>query len=576
METQAKILDVLDKRYPQHPLDTLKVGDLTGCICPQRPLFEQILDTNTPHAVEAMAYASCKHTIYAAAKRQMKAAPTPTPEVSQEFVNHTIKIIEEELGEKLNNFAYSYEQWYNHLNTPKQKMMNKVALYYQDRTQLTANEIRRIEQDEYEGICKVEIQSTDGKPRMVCSIPVRHKFVMGPVAWALEELFSDNFNGYCGGKNLDEMAHKINTYADRGFTKVVQGDGSAFDNTQDVTLKEVDRYIYRRVIHSIYHVPRPEFLSISQELYKTMSVKYAQNKKTKTLFRYKILGSVFSGDCDTTLANTIRMAAYNRFVNDKAGLIYGVDYVTFSKGDDFTVMYKPYITDEFISKAYYTYFLPANSDPTKPDTRVYGLGQVLKMLDIGGLDSIKFCSLRAWFKDDQHIILTRDPKKFYNLAKYSRKTKSHHMDYQVVYLLDQAMALKQSYEGISIFDTMADIYTQRAQYLINTYKISQKQIDKIRRRAEKTGSVNIIKTQLQAYYTDQAMKASLQTIGHRRTSYKIQEDYWTTMQRIEKIRLEKLTPVELININQQIEAEFSSEELKSLMGYKNKNYGKEQ
>lgn len=576
METQAKILEVLEKRYPQHPLDFLKVGDLTGCKCPERPLFEKILDPLTPQATEAMAYASCKHTIYAAAKRQMKAAPTPNPEVSQDFIQHTIHLIEDELGEKLNNFGYSYEQWYNHLSTPKQKIMDKVALYYQDRSQLSATEVKKIEQDDYEGICKVEIQGIDGKPRMVCSIPIRHKFVMGPVAWALEEVFADSFNGYCGGQNLDEMAKKINKYADKGFTKVVQGDGSAFDNTQDVTLKEVDRYIYRRVLHSITHVSKTEFLNISQEMYKTMSVKYAQNKKCKTLFRYKILGSVFSGDCDTTLANTIRMASYNRYVNDKAGLKYGVDYITFSKGDDFTVMYKPYITDEFITKAYYRYFLPSNPDPSKPDTRIYGLGQVLKMLDIGGLDSIKFCSLRAWYKDDQHIILTRDPKKFYTLAKYSRKTKAQRIDYQVVYLLDQATALRQSYAGLSIFDTMADIYIERAQYLMAKYKITQREIDRIKRKAERAGSIDIIKAQLHKYYTDRAMEASLQTVKHRHTTYKIHEDYWTTMQKMEKIRTENLTPVEIERINEQIEAEFKSEELKTLMGSKKYYYGKKQ
>lgn len=565
----------LQKQYTQHPFDTYKVENITGCHCSTRDLYEKILDVETPSQGEVIAYNSCKHTIYAAAKRQMKAAPTPHPEVALDFIKHTIDIIEREVGEQLNNFGYSYQQWYAHLTRAKQIDMDIVAAYYTHQEKLTKAQIQMVQDEVYEGICKVEIQEPNGKPRMVCSIPKKFKFAMGPVTWKLEEIFAEYFKGYCGGKNLDEMADMINKYADLGFTKVVEGDGSAFDNTQDVTLKEIDRYLYRRILHSIHHIPKQEFIKISQKLYKTMVLKYRKEKKIKTLFQYSVLGTVFSGDCDTTLANTIRMAAYNRYVNDKAGWKYGVDYVAFSKGDDFTVMYKPYIDDESIHQAYAQYFLPSNPNPEESDSRVYGLGQVLKMLDIGQLNSIKFCSLRAWYKDNEgHIVLTRDPAKFYKLGKYARKSKTLSNVAFIAYLEQQAIALEASYKGIKLFDTMALAYRHRAQQIRQVTKLDSAKEQVIRKLIE-VYSLH----QLNAEDSRQGESPFMPEedekyrywydVKYKKIYFKIIEDYWTTQQLIERRRVQKLTQQELQLINEQIEAEFSTEELKTLMGLKN-------
>jgi len=509
-----------------------------------------------------MAYNSCKHTIYGAAKRQMKAAPTPEPKIADEFLEYSKLIIENEVGEELDHFGYSYQSWYNHLDNKKQKDMDLVSQYITDPINLTREQIRRIEQRNYEGICKVELQSTDGKPRMVCSIPLFTKFVMGPVTWHLEEIFQEKFKGYCGGKNLTQMAEKINHYLDQGFTKIVEGDGSAFDNTQDITLKRVDHYIYDKIEHAVYHIDKPTFHHISHKIYKTMDVCSTINGKKHKLFTYDILGSVFSGDCDTTLCNTIRMALYNRFVNDKAGLVFGKDYVCFSKGDDFTVMYKPYITNEFINNAYYRYFLKANKDVSKPDTRVYGLGQVLKMLDFGDASTIKFCSLRAWYlPGDEHIILTRNPEKFFNLGKYSRKTKIYNNKKFAEYCIQQAIALEESYSGLKIFDTMAYAFRNKAKILLqnNTDKYN-KMCSKIKTNGEcKRAYSEFMNKETQIYQL-------LNNIKYRKTQYKIQGQYWEFMKTIEKIRTDKLNKLELEYINKQIEAEFSSEELKTVLG----------
>jgi len=559
------------KYYKRNTFDLVKVADIE-CQCPDKYLYEQVFGSPVDQPKEVMAYNSCMHTIYAAAKRQMKMAPTPEPAVADDFIEYAINIIEKEVGTYLTHFGYSYDQWYQHLTRTKQKDMDMVRTYlYGDRTLLTPQQISQIKRTNYEGICKVELQETDGKPRMVCAIPMLTKYAMGPITWALEEIFAKHFQGYCGNKNLTEMADYINNLLTLGFTKVVEGDGSAFDNTQDITLKRVDHYIYKRIVDKVFHIDRKLFLELATNIYKIMDV-VTYDSKTKTkkqLFSYMILGTVFSGDCDTTLCNTIRMALYNRYVNDKAGLVYGKDYVAFSKGDDFTVLYKPYVDNTFIEKAYYKYFVKANPDPEQPDTRVYGLGQVLKMLDFGGPASIKFCSLRAWLKPNGTIILTRDPKKFYNLSKYSRKIKTLDNYAAGQYLLDQAISLMISYPELNIFKTMAQCYEQKAQeYIANIPdSLKNKLIYKYNKHKYQIETDSrLSKPEIVNIDEDNQYNVHIYNICKREHFYKIQGDYWTTMQKIEKLRTDRLTENEALYVNQQIDAEFSSEELKSVLG----------
>lgn len=561
-----------------HYLDAVRVADLS-CPCDSKLLYERVLAPAEPNT-DAMAYKTCKHTIYAAAKRQMKAAPTPDPAVADDFLRYAQRVIDAEVGEDLTHFGYSYQQWYAHLNAPKQRDMDMVSHFLRrdvESLTYTKQQIDELTTDIYDGICKVEIQALNGKPRMVCAIPKQTKFVMGPVTWRLEEIFQDRFRGYCGGKNLDDMADMVNKYLDQGFTQVVEGDGSAFDNTQDITLKRVDHYIYRRVKHAIHHVDPELFERIATAPYKRMRLRYPNHAthKLETLLQYRILGSVFSGDTDTTLGNTIRMALYNRYVNDKAGLVFGRDYVCFAKGDDFTVMYKPYVTPSFIRSAYYKYFLPAHPDPSKPDTRVFGLGQVLKMLDFGDASILKFCSLRAWFVDAEHIVLTRDPAKFMGLSQYSRKTKTMNPAQRAQYCLDQADAIRQCYSGLHYFEAMAEAYEAAAARIAQQNGITRRQLDNVRRRTALRAAKHdrVQRKQATKLASDEGeIDRLLYAIKYRHTVYNMANaTYWEMMQLIERKRTKPLTETQLALVNQQIDAEFSVEELRSRLGPKNKN-----
>jgi hypothetical protein len=549
-------------------IDNIKVEDVP---CPKsigphehgskKILFEKILDIHGTDTT-AMGWGNCHHTIFAAAKRQLRSAPMPSKEMAQDFLQFSKRFINKYVGEDLKHFGYSYADWFNHLPKRKQDNMIRIqqALNQIHNSDMTTRELLELFAMHYQAICKVEIQELDGKPRMVCSIPDLIKYVMGPVTWHLEELMAKKFPGYCGGKNLTEMEDEINELIDKGFDKVVEGDGSAFDNTQDISLKQVDHYIYEQVESSVYHVPNWIFRMVSHLYYKIMDVNILEGRRVRTIMTYHVLGTVFSGDCDTTLANTLRMALYNHYTCYKAGLRLEQDYYLFSKGDDFSVLFRSKIPDTLIRQAYDNTFLtkykPTMEKPT--DTRSEKLGQICKFLEIGRPDSFKFCSLRSWYKDIYgHITLTRNPQKLFTLAQYSRKTKTMSLQQRYNYLLDQAQALDTTYKGITIFDTMSALYKQHAEQLKN-YTTQP-----IKRRIIKGDQRINILTNIPGY--EDVNLEQFYHIKHREKQIKIGDDYWETMKYIENQTTRLLSEQEAKIVNAQIEAEFSSNELHALL-----------
>lgn len=520
-------------------------------------------------------YRTCKRTIFAAAKRQIKSAPTPNPTVVKQFVEFGKRKIDECLGTYLDDFGYSYNQWYNHLNSSKQKNMDRVVQWlaeYPDFDEIinpSNNYPRKMIKEffkkfHYEGICKKELQGPDGKPRMVCSIPDIVKYVMGPICWKLEEIFTEHLPCYCGGMNLTEMEDKINNYIDQGFELVAEGDGSAFDNTQDVMLKELDRYVYSKVADKVYHVPKSLFLYCAMQYYKIMDIIHVDPlaKKRKTLMTYAVLGTVFSGDCDTTLMNTMRMGLYNWFTNEQAGLKFHHDFICFSKGDDFTVMYHSAYDNTWgrtcIEQAYKKYWLSKfKPKPNEPeyDNRNYGLGQILKFIEFGEPNNIKFCSLRAWYKspNSNHIYLTRNPEKFYTLGMFSRKLRGKNRKDAIAYLRDQAVALEASYHGIDFFTMIQHKYNQAARQMaentnINWLNTTPRQADK-----RKTLSLEVDAFDNEQYFYNKTPRHRLEKIAENSA-------YWESVKKDMMKHEGHLTQEELQYINQQINLEFDPHE----------------
>jgi hypothetical protein len=530
--------------------DSIDCKDIT-CTCDNKDRYLQLFNSNVSDK-DSILYNNCKRTIFAAAKRQIKSAPTPSLEVLNDFINWSKQTIDNLIGDDLSNFGYSFNQWINHLTKSKQDRMFKIKEFIEGNDPLLEHYIDLQHTDpkmfHYEAICKVEVQSIDGKPRMVCAIPDLIKYIMGPVCWKLEELFSQKIPTYCGGQNLTQMQDKINHYIDDGFCIVAEGDGSAFDNTQDVLLKSLDRYIYNKILDKIYHVPKELFQYVSQSLYKTMDVILNVDKHRKTLMTYSVLGTVFSGDCDTTLMNTLRMGFYNWYTNYKMGLKLNEDFVCFSKGDDFTVMYKNYISINEISKGYKRYWL--GKPESDFDDRNYGLGQILKFIEFGYPNSIKFCSLRAWYtsNNSMHIYLTRNPDKFMTLAKYSRKALHLSAERLSEYYNDQAIALLSSYKGIKYFEDMAHLYQKYAHIIRNERGLVRLfNNSKLNRKGDKRQTLFIEAQDLFDGYNYQPRDTFVKIIGN----------YWDTMKYIETKQETILSGEELSLVNFQINTEYA-------------------
>lgn len=577
IQNNSKITHSL-KQY-LHTINNIKVNDIHDKQ-PEKVGFIKTLGTKIlDESKTVMMYGKNKQTLFAAAKRQMKTAPNPKAAIAKSFLQYATTRIEREIGSHLDNFSYDLTQWYNHLSGAKQKQMDPIMTYYTnpDLFYLTYSddEIKHILTTHYEAIVKAELQPEDGKPRMVCSIPQRIKYAMGPICWQLEEICARHLNGYCGGMNLTEMADKINSYAAQGFTKVVEGDGSAFDNSQDVSLKALDRYIYNRIKNKVYHIPQQEFETIANLHYKTMDVKYHENGKPRTYMSYKVLGTVFSGDSDTTLANTIRMAMYNIYVNEMEGLKYGDDFIVFSKGDDFSVLYKQRISDNTIRAIYEKYFLQKPEGSFKIyDNRQYGIGQICKFLEIGDLSSFKFCSLRSWYVDDtyERITLTRDPKKLFGISQYSIKPKTYSKYKLMQYHIQQAVAYQASYKNIEIFDIMARAHLKEAEHIYNLFHDDPQFKVKADRTFAKLLQAKKRKTEIDfgfGTYYNLRLKELMEIKGRETQEDLIYAQYWENMQSKYNVRTEINTAKEYEFINQQINAEFDTEELKSLVGVTN-------
>lgn len=556
-----ELITLSGENYDQ--FDNIDCKDV-HCTCVDKPRYEQILPGYNSQP-DSILYNACKRTIFAAAKRQMKSAPVPDAAVALHFVQWAKQKVDELIGDKLNNFGYSFNQWYNHLTLSKQKDMDEIHNYLFGKEDGKPHYTGTIDpcMFHYEGICKVEIQALDGKPRMVCSIPPLMKYVMGPICWKLEEIFQDNIPSYCGGMNLNELETKINHYIDLGFTTVAEGDGSAFDNTQDVFLKELDRYVYRRILPQVHHVPQELFDYCANQYYKVMDIMIVHNKQKKCLMRYAILGTVFSGDCDTTCMNTLRMGFYNWYVNEMNGFRFAQQFICFAKGDDFTIMYHYTVDRKQAEAGYWKYFLakfkPPN--PNDPDERQFGLGQILKFIEFGGPEIIKFCSLRAYIVDEvtQHIYLLRDPKKFLHLSKYSRKTLHYTESLRICYLLQQAEALRTMYPGIEYMEAMSHLYEATARLICTHNNSWSSAISKLKQVRDHRKTI--------------LLEPQLSYDGY---NYEPRHDYitlvagltwWESMQTWYHTKTTQLTPQQLHYVNSQIYQEFQYQEIQSLVGF---------
>lgn len=420
--------------------------------------LQQILPvgTNTP---EVICYNACDRTLYAAFKRQMMRVYEPDPEVAKRFQAYTRKYFDQYVEPVLRTFDYSYSQWFNKMPRSKQIAMQQAEEHlashgYPDKV-------------EYGLFCKREKQEAGGKNRAIANIEPVIKYIMGPVCWSLEDAADKYFPGYCGKKSWDDLERLFEEYYAEGYHYVLQGDGSAFDTCQHYELKEIDRLIYSYLADhgKIWHVDPQQFKVLSCAELRELNAKTFTSNGIRALGSATIRGTVFSGASDTTLMNTLRMALYNMFTLESAGLVWGEDFKLLAKGDDFIIFsrvpaWKGIEFQDLYLKTWKP--KPKHSEANFQENKGC-LGMILKFLNVGDYDTIDFCSTTCIPYDDHtKFKLARKPDRMVPLAHYARKTLRMNNGQVKQYLLDQAHALEISHGNMPFYKDYAIAYKYAA------------------------------------------------------------------------------------------------------------------
>lgn len=339
-------------------------------------------------------YANCPANLYCAFRRQFLKACTPDEAMSDKFIQYCERIISEELT-FLDDFDYCYELWYNHLTASQQKQIDTVN---------RDNLLKR----EYSVFCKRELQEIeDGKfpkNRCISGPNTEHKYVMGPIVYALEHWFKRNFKGYCSGLSWQQKEALLNNRRRRGLTMKIDGDFSAWDLTQAHKLK-ISRIIYKKISHLVKHVTEEEFMYQVDQQFTKIKMQYITKDKYVNYGFGIVDGTVFSGSMDTTFANTMQNALIQRFVMEELLQLTKDQYDLDTAGDDFQNFMEPTVSVEKVQEAYSRIASTARTGKS-------GLGLTLKFLNVGPIEGSDFCSTETFFCEecDSYKIIRKLPK----------------------------------------------------------------------------------------------------------------------------------------------------------------------
>lgn len=432
----------------RYVLATTKIEEIP-CTCrgDDEIALQQVLHvgSNTP---EVICYNSCDRTLFAAFKRQMMRVFEPDPQIAEEFQRYSENYFSKFVEPVLRTFDYSYSEWFN-----KQPRHKQDDLKRSQEIIIADGYPKNVE---YGLFCKREKQEAGGKNRAIANIEPVIKYIMGPVCWALEDVAGKFFPGYCGGKSWDDLENLFEQYYREGYHYVLQGDGSAFDTCQHYELKVIDRLIYTYLAKNklVHHVDSDQFGRIACAKLRELNAKTFSKEGVKALGSATIRGTVFSGASDTTLMNTLRMALYNMFTLERAGLKYGEDFKLLAKGDDFIVFSRtPQWQGEEFLHLYQKIWKPKpNHAKTNFRENKGALGMILKFLNVGDYDTIDFCSVTCIpYEDHTKFKLARKPNRMDPLAHFSRVALKMTQPQLKQYLLDQAYALEVSHGNMPFY-----------------------------------------------------------------------------------------------------------------------------
>ena len=271
-------------------------------------------------------YNACAKNNFSAVRRLLMKYVEPDPNTLVKFEKFVDKIIVNEISPMLEDFDYDHIKWFNHLQLSKQ---NEVITYLNHKDNIKYDVLTipdKVEQ-EYTNFVKTEKQAFSckcsleqcicekPKTRCICAPNAYLKYVMGPITLQLEAIFKKNFKGYKVPLTYGDMELELDKYEREGYNVTLQSDGKGFDNTQYQEIKDiVDKKIYRLIRDKVHHVPLDHFdQAFLQGDWRSIIIKYSEDKSLKSMGKVKVRGKTFSGSLDTTLMNTIRMSLYHRY-----------------------------------------------------------------------------------------------------------------------------------------------------------------------------------------------------------------------------------------------------------------------
>ncbi len=373
-------------------------------------------------------YENCKANLYAALRRQCTATPAPNSLFLLRFQHYYNTVIMPEIESLLVDFHYSYDVWYNHLTKQQQDSMDSLSP-----DQLTTRYVNMF--------CKSEKQLCDGaelpKNRAISAMCEEHKYVMGPVVYALEQYFK-GFKGYGGGKTWDQTGKLYDDWHTRGFTKVIQSDISGMDRSVTQEIKNIIAHpLYKLVEPFVTHVDTEAWTVHAYATHTQIRANYFVDKTMETLGVGTMYGEVFSGSSDTTFFNTLVTACFQRYVMEVELQINIDDYDLTAKGDDSVIACSPAIPNSDIRSAFNNvYYQGADVKGLHtPYMTQHGCGMVLKFLSISeDLSDIDYCSTNCYRCDSCGFRLTRRIDRFFYLTPWSDSVKNLKMKERLAYM----------------------------------------------------------------------------------------------------------------------------------------------
>jgi hypothetical protein len=396
-------------------------------------------------------YDNCVANLLAAVKRQATAVVGPNSDMLDQlecFVNTRIVPEWEDL---LIDFDYSFNVWYNHLTTNQQLDMDKVD------TGNLQNRFVKI-------FCKAEKQLIENgewpKNRAISALCDEHKYVMGPIIYALEQYFKQWF-GYAGGCTWDDLGSEYAQWQREGFTLNFQTDISGLDRSVVLRIIQIIKSkVFDIIRNKVKHVTLDDFDHHAYPTWTKITTTFYGKDEIIDLGTIQLLGLVYSGAMYTTWFNTIITIIVTRFVYEHFLGYTKQDYRLKAKGDDGQSIVQGGTDPLPIISIFNKCFIRAKytKHHYAPRYLKHGLGLTLKYLSVSTrLDDLDFCSTNCFYcpQCDQYR-LTRKIDRFLYLTPWTDSIHNMKRKDQLAYMENLYISNLRWMAGLPIFEALND------------------------------------------------------------------------------------------------------------------------